>query len=176
MLRRVLLALLVTLALATFAWAQAPAIPPIVNPQPPSAPAPPVVAPAPSVPAVVAPSPAAKEVPSAPTTGTNLLQWIILGAALMGALIKRINDTEAETKSLRTVMDVAVAGGATYVVMDLASEMGFLQDYMTVLAQKPLTLGVVSFLVSVLAGAGVVAGVQAILDNGTALLKRVSGK
>lgn len=129
---------------------------------------------APTVPPIVAP--VAPKPAEAASSGVNLLQWITLGAALLGAFIKRLNDASAETKSWRTVFDVAVTGGATYVMMDMASELGFLQEYMAVMAKKPLTLGVVSFLASILAGAGVVAAVQALFDNSTALLKKISGK
>lgn len=130
---------------------------------------------APAVPAIVAPKMDAPVVtaPLTPTTGTNLAQWIILGAALAGAFVKRMNDKDQQTVSWATLRDVLVVGGTTYATMDLAAELGFLQTYMAAVAKKPLTLGVVSFLVSLLAGAGVVRGFEVLLEQATGVLQKV---
>lgn len=132
----------------------------------------------PSVPAIVTQTPqvvAPAVAPPAETTGTNVAQWITLLAATAGALITRMNDKTKETLSWGTVRDVVAVGGATYVTMDLAAELGFLQTYMAAVTKKPLTLGVVSLLVSMLAGAGVVKMVEGILGQATATLAKLTG-
>lgn len=151
------------LAVASFSYAAAPA----------------PAEPAPAVPAVVpqAAAPVAAITPPAePTNTTNLAQWITLCAALLGAFIKRMNAKDVQTFSWATLRDVVVVGGATYATMDLAAELGFLQSYMAAITRKPLTLGVVSLLVSLLAGGGVVAAIEVILNQATGVLQKLGVK
>jgi hypothetical protein len=86
------------------------------------------------------------------------LRYVILAASVVGAFCARWLNEQAETFGMRSIVYAALTAGASYLTM----QAGFIPDAWSISAETdPLTAGIVAFMISAIAGGGLVVVMQA---------------